>query len=155
MATNLAIAAVLAGLAVVLGARELLLVQLPITWLASTIGVWLFFVQHQFEHTSWERGAGWTLQAGGLDGSSHFDLPAVLRWFTANIGVHHVHHLSARIPSYRLGEVLRDHPELRGANRLTLRQSLRCFRLALWDEEAKRLVGFREACDPRPPALPA
>ena len=145
MATNLAIAVALTVLAVLMGARELLLVQLPITWLASTMGVWLFFVQHQFEDTYWERDAGWALHAGGLHGSSHFDLPSVLRWFTANIGIHHVHHLSARIPSYRLGEVLRDHPELRGTNRLTLRHSLHCFRLALWDEDAKRLVGFREA----------
>ena len=68
----------------------------------------------------------------------------MLRWFTANIGIHHVHHLSSRIPSYRLDEVLRDHSELRGSNRLTLWQSLRCFRLALWDEDAKRLVSFRE-----------
>ena len=69
----------------------------------------------------------------------------MLRWFTANIGVHHVHHLAARIPSYRLGEVLRDHPELRETNRLTLRHSFQCFRLALWDEDAKRLMSFREA----------
>ena len=73
------------------------------------------------------------------------ELPPVLRWFTANIGVHHVHHLSARIPSYRLGEVLRDHPELRGVNRLTAWDSLRGMRLALWDEDAERLVSFREA----------
>ena len=118
--------------------------QLPITWLASILGVWLFFVQHQFEDTYWERDAGWSLHAGGLHGSSHLDLPWVLRWFTANIGIHHVHHLSSRIPSYRLDEVLRDHSELRGSNRLTLWQSLRCFRLALWDEDAKRLVSFRE-----------
>src|SRR5215207_6788758 len=143
MATNLAIAAVLAGLAAVLGARELLLVQLPITWLASTIGIWLFFVQHQFEHTSWERDAGWTLQAGGLAGSSHLDLPAVLRWFTADIGVHHVHHLSARIPSYRLGEVLQGFPELRGVNRLTLKDTFQCFHFTLWDEDRERMVPFR------------
>jgi acyl-lipid omega-6 desaturase (Delta-12 desaturase) len=148
MATNLAIAAVLTPLAIVLGARDLLLVQLPITWLASTMGVWLFFVQHQFEHTYWERDAGWTLHASGLHGSSHFDLPPVLRWVTVNIGIHHVHHLSPRIPSYRLGEVLRDHPELHGTNRLTLRHSVQCFRLALWDEDAKRLVSFREAHRP-------
>jgi acyl-lipid omega-6 desaturase (Delta-12 desaturase) len=145
MATNLAIAAALAALAVLTGARELLLVQLPVTWLASAMGVWLFFVQHQFEKTYWERDAGWSLHAGGLHGSSHLDLPGALRWFTLDIGVHHVHHLSARIPSYRLAEVLRDHPELRGTNRLTPRQSLRCFRLALWDGDAKRLVSFREA----------
>ena len=145
MASNLAIATVLIALAWLVGARDLLLVQLPITWLASAIGIWLFYVQHQFEHTYWEPDARWQLHAGGLHGSSHFDLPPVLRWFTANIGVHHIHHLSATIPSYRLGEVLRDHPELRGTNRLTLGRSLRCFRLALWDENAKRLVSFREA----------
>lgn len=145
MASNLAIALVLGGLAWLVGPRDLLLVQLPITWLASAIGIWLFYVQHQFEHTYWEHDPSWSLHAGGLNGSSHFDLPPVLRWFTANIGVHHVHHLSARIPSYRLGEVLRDIPELRGANRLTLRHSLRCFGLALWDERSQRLVSFREA----------
>ena len=145
MAANLAIAGVWTLLGVLVGARELLLVQLPITWLASSIGVWLFYVQHQFEDTSWERDVDWSFHAGALQGSSHLDLPPVLRWFSANIGVHHVHHPSARIPSYRLGDVLRDHPELRGANRLTLRHSVQCLRLALWDEDAKRLVSFREA----------
>jgi omega-6 fatty acid desaturase (delta-12 desaturase) len=145
MATNLAIAGVVAAMAALLGWRDFLLVQAPITWLASTIGVWLFFVQHQFEGTSWERDGNWTFHDGALAGSSHLDLPPVLRWFSANIGVHHVHHLAARIPSYRLGEVLRDHPELRGVNRLTLRQSLQGFGLALWDEEGRRLVSFREA----------
>jgi acyl-lipid omega-6 desaturase (Delta-12 desaturase) len=84
---------------------------MPITWLASAIGIWLFYVQHQFEHTYWKHDSRWSLHTGGLEGSSHFDLPPVLRWFTANIGVHHVHHLSAKIPSYRLDEVLRDFPE--------------------------------------------
>jgi omega-6 fatty acid desaturase (delta-12 desaturase) len=145
MATNVAIAALLVVGAMLVGARDLLLVQLPITSLASSMGIWLFFVQHQFEDTYWERDATWSLHGGGLHGSSHLDLPPVLRWFTANIGVHHVHHLSARIPSYRLGEVLRDHPEMRDTNRMTLHQSLQCFRLALWDEDAKRLVSFGEA----------
>lgn len=145
MATNLAIVGVVAAIVALVGWRDFLLVQAPITWLASTIGVWLFYVQHQFEDTFWEREEGWTFHAGALVGSSHLDLPPLLRWFTANIGVHHVHHLAARIPSYRLGEVLRDHPALRGVNRLTLRQSLKGFGLALWDEDAKRLVSFREA----------
>ena len=79
-----------------------------------------------------------------MQGSTHFDLPAPLRWFTANIGIHHVHHLASRIPSYRLGEVLRNHPALRSVSRLTLGQSFRCFRLALWDEERRRLIGFRD-----------
>ena len=125
--------------------RAFLLVQLPITCWPSSIGVWLFYVQHQFEETYWERDADWSVHEAALHGSSHFDLPRVLRWFTANIGVHHVHHLSSRIPSYRLREVLRDHPELRDVSRLTLAQSFRCFRLALWDEDTRRLVSFAEA----------
>jgi omega-6 fatty acid desaturase (delta-12 desaturase) len=145
MATNLAIAAVVIAFGWLLGLRDFLLVQLPITWLASAMGIWLFYVQHQFEDTYWEPDATWGLHVAGLRGSSHLDLPPLLRWFTANIGVHHVHHLSATIPSYRLGEVLRDLPELQGTNRLTLERSLDCFRLALWDEDAKRLVSFRDA----------
>ena len=88
--------------------------------LAASIGVWLFYVQHQFEHTSWANDGEWNLHEAALHGSSHYDLPRVLRWFTANIGVHHVHHLCSRIPYYRLPRVLRDHPELRDVGRLTL-----------------------------------
>jgi omega-6 fatty acid desaturase (delta-12 desaturase) len=80
-----------------------------------------------------------------LHGSSHYDLPLLLRWFTANIGIHHVHHLHSRIPYYRLPRVLRDHPELRNIGRLTLLESFRCVRLVLWDEMQRRLVSFREA----------
>ena len=145
LATNLAIVVLAMATAALVGWRDFLLVQAPVTWLASSLGVWLFYVQHQFEDTSWERDGNWTFHAGALAGSSHLDLPPVLRWFTADIGVHHIHHLSARIPSYRLGQVLRDHPELRGVNRLTVWDSLRGMHLALWDEDAKRLVSFREA----------
>ena len=95
LGTNLAIAGLATGAAALVGWREFLMVQAPVTWLASTIGVWLFFVQHQFEGTHWEREEGWTFHAGALAGSSHLDLPLVLRWFTASIGVHHVHHLAA------------------------------------------------------------
>jgi Fatty acid desaturase len=102
-------------------------------------------VQHQFEHTWWSWEANWNLHTGALHGSSHYDLPPVLRWFTANIGIHYVHHLSSRIPCYRLGEVLREYPELRAVSRLTLKESFRCLRLALCDEDKRRLVGFREA----------
>ena len=132
-------------LVALLGVRDFLLVHAPITLLASSAGVWLFYVQHQFEHTWWAWDADWNVHTGALHGSSHYDLPPVLRWFTANIGIHHVHHLSSRIPCYRLGEALRDHPELRGVSRLTLKESFRCLRLALWDEDQRRLVGFREA----------
>jgi acyl-lipid omega-6 desaturase (Delta-12 desaturase) len=145
LSTNLAIALVLGLLIAALGAREVLLVHTPVVLLAATAGVWLFYVQHQFEDTLWEREPAWSARAGALHGSSHYDLPPVLRWLTANIGVHHVHHLSSRIPCYRLPEVLRDHPELREVSRLTLEESLRCLRLALWDEDRRRLVSFREA----------
>ena len=94
------------------GVSAFLLVHLPITLLAASMGVWLFYVQHQFEETFWAEETAWNVQEAALHGSSHYDLPGVLRWFTANIGVHHVHHLCSRIPYYRLPEVLRDHPEL-------------------------------------------
>jgi omega-6 fatty acid desaturase (delta-12 desaturase) len=121
-----------------------LLVQLPITLLAASIGVWLFYVQHQFEDTFWAHGEAWNFHEAGLYGSSHYDLPIVLRWFTANIGVHHVHHLGSRIPYYRLPQVLRDHPQISSVGRLTLLQSLRCVSKVLWDEDRHKLVSFRE-----------
>lgn len=144
MATNIAI--VLAGgLAMWLsGIAPFLLVHLPIMVIAASIGVWLFYVQHQFEATSWARDADWGLHDAALHGSSHYDLPPVLRWFTANIGMHHLHHLCSRIPYYRLPEVMRDHPDLAGVGRMTLGESLRCVRLALWDEEQGKLISFRE-----------
>jgi omega-6 fatty acid desaturase (delta-12 desaturase) len=145
MATNAGIA-VLAGLLIwQIGLGMFLLIQLPITILAASMGVWLFYVQHQFEGAVWDRQEDWGFHHAALHGSSHYDLPAVLRWFSANIGVHHVHHLSSRIPFYRLPEVLRDRPELREVGRLTLWQSFKAVRLVLWDEQARRLISFREA----------
>jgi omega-6 fatty acid desaturase (delta-12 desaturase) len=128
-----------------LGAGPFLLVHVPIILIAASNGVWLFYVQHQFEDTRWERDGAWNMHEAALHGSSHYDLPAVLRWFTANIGIHHVHHLSSRIPYYRLPRVLRDHPELGDVGRLTLLQSFRCVRLVLWDEKRRRLVSFHDA----------
>ena len=144
MATNAAIAIASAIMIWLVGVGLFLLVQLPITILAASIGVWLFYVQHQFEDTVWERNEGWNVHQAGLHGSSHYDLPGVLRWFTANIGVHHVHHLSSRIPYYRLPQVLRDHPQLVGLRRLTLLRSLGCVRKVLWDEQQRKLISFRE-----------
>jgi omega-6 fatty acid desaturase (delta-12 desaturase) len=142
MATNAGIAAIVALLAWLIGIGPFLAIHLPIAVLAASIGVWLFYVQHQFEETAWAHEPAWSHPEAALHGSSHYDLPLVLRWFTANIGVHHVHHLNSRIPFYRLGEVLRNHPELSSIGRLTLWQSLRCIRFALWDESARRLVSF-------------
>jgi omega-6 fatty acid desaturase (delta-12 desaturase) len=144
MATNAAIAFGIVTMMWLVGVTPFLLVHVPITLLAASIGVWLFYVQHQFEDTFWARGHAWTVHEAALYGSSHYDLPHVLRWFTANIGVHHVHHLCSRIPYYRLQNVLRDHPELGDVGRLTLWQSFRCVRLVLWDEQYRRLISFRE-----------
>jgi omega-6 fatty acid desaturase (delta-12 desaturase) len=144
MGTNLGIAAVTGLMIWAVGIWAFLMIHLPILLLGAAAGVWLFYVQHQFEETHWAEDDRWTIQDAALRGSSYYDLPWMLRWFTANIGVHHVHHLASRIPSYRLPEVLRDFPELRGRGRLTLWQSLGCVRLVLWDEETRRLVSFAE-----------
>jgi omega-6 fatty acid desaturase (delta-12 desaturase) len=144
MGTNLAIAAVFAAGVRLFGLAPFLLVQAPTLVLAATVGVWLFYVQHQFEQTSWAHRDAWDRHEAALLGSSHLDLPPLLRWFTGDIGVHHVHHLDSRIPFYRLGEVLRDHPGLRARGRLTLTEGFGCCRLALWDEAAGRLISFRD-----------
>ena len=120
-------------------------VYLPTTLLAASIGMWLFYVQHQFEETTWEHGADWDIQKAAFEGSSYYDLPPVLAWLTADIGAHHVHHLASRIPSYRLREVLDDHQALTQCQRITLRDSLKSARLHLWDEAKQRLVSFSEA----------
>jgi omega-6 fatty acid desaturase (delta-12 desaturase) len=145
MATNLSMAAVAGGLIWLIGFKAFLLIHLPVAIVAASIGVWLFYVQHQFEETTWAKEGNWNALDAALHGSSHYDLPAFLRWITANIGMHHLHHLSSRIPYYRLPRILRDHPELRSVGRLTLFESFRCVRLALWDDTQRRLVSFREA----------
>jgi len=145
MATNVCAAALVIALALLLGAVPFLTIYLCFVTLAASMGVWLFFVQHQFEGAYWARDGVWEFHDAAFHGSSHYDLPAPLRWLTANIGVHHVHHLASKIPFYRLGQVMRDEPALRDAGRLTLRQSLSCVRLALWDEANRRLVSFRQA----------
>jgi len=144
MGTNLSIAVVVISLVWLVGIGPFLLVHGPIMLLAYCVGVWLFYVQHQFEETYWAHECEWDFQEASLHGSSHYDLPAPLRWFSANIGVHHVHHLCSRIPYYRLPQTLRDHPDLRSIGRITLLQSFGCVRLALWDESSKRLVSFRD-----------
>ncbi len=145
MATNAAIMAIVAGMMWLVGWKAFLLVQIPITAIAGSIGVWLFYVQHQFEDTHWSREDEWDLHEAALHGSSHYDLPRVLRWFTANIGIHHVHHLCSRIPYYNLPKVLNEHPGLGDVSRLTLLESFKCVRLVLWCEEKRQLISFRDA----------
>jgi omega-6 fatty acid desaturase (delta-12 desaturase) len=144
MGTNTSIAAVAAALIYAIGFKAFLLVQLPVTLVAASLGVWFFYVQHQFEYTRWDSGEDWSFHAAALHGSSHYDLPPILRWLTANVGVHHVHHLAGRIPFYRLPEVLRAVPVLAGIGRVTVRESIRGVRLVLWDEQKRRLVSFSE-----------
>lgn len=145
MATNLAFATLIGAAIWMAGIVPVLVTVLPTALVGATVGVWLFYVQHQFEETSWDRAPDWQLHDAALDGSSYYVLPPVLRWFSANVGIHHVHHLYNRIPFYRLSEVIRDHHALAGAQRMTLRQSLGCARRHLWDENSRKLLSFAEA----------
>ena len=142
--TDAALAASLAGLALVLGPIPLLLGWLPVILLAATIGVWLFYIQHQFEDAYWEGRPDWDFTAAAMQGASFYDLPPLLHWITGNIGFHHIHHLSSRIPNYRLRECHEANPSLQAVPRMTLRQSFRCARLALWDPERRKLVAFSD-----------
>jgi omega-6 fatty acid desaturase (delta-12 desaturase) len=145
MATNAVAAVGFFAMGSWLGWGPFLLIHLSIVAMAASLGVWLFYVQHQFEETHWSRQDRWRRDEAALHGSSYYDLPTPLRWLTANIGVHHVHHLDCRIPFYRLGEVLKERPELKTIGRITVGDSLRCMKLALWDEHRGRMVSFREA----------
>ncbi len=143
--TDAAIAAAVLAMGLAFGFGNFLAVQLPVTLLASLAGTWFFYVQHQFADTYWARNEDWNFHRAALTGASHYVLPRWLGWLTADIGIHHVHHLCGTIPNYRLRDCLRDHPALAAINRLTLRDSVKCVRLALWDEDRGRLVGFAAA----------
>jgi acyl-lipid omega-6 desaturase (Delta-12 desaturase) len=146
MGTNVGIAAIYGAMMYAVGPWNFLLIQLPIAAFASSLGVWLFYVQHQFEETHWERQPEWTHEDAALHGSSFYDLPRPLMWLTGNIGIHHVHHLSSRIPFHRLPAVIRDFPELKTeAQRFSFIDSLKCVPLTLWDEKARKLVSFRQS----------
>ena len=140
--TNLALAGVFALMAATIGLRHFVMVHGPVFLVAGTLGVWLFYVQHQFRDTYWEHEPEWEYVAAGSQGSSYYALPAVLQWFTGHIGLHHIHHLNSRIPNYRLQRALEENPELQRVTRLTLWRSLQCVVYKLWDEEQGRLVGY-------------
>jgi acyl-lipid omega-6 desaturase (Delta-12 desaturase) len=144
-ATNLALIALAVTLGLTLGFGTVALVQLPIMVVAAIIGVWLFSVQHRFDGTAWFRRVAWSAQAASLRGTSYLRLPGVLRWFTGNIGYHHVHHLNARIPNYRLAECHNANPALRDVPTLGLVAALRSSACWLWDEERGRMVSFSGA----------
>jgi acyl-lipid omega-6 desaturase (Delta-12 desaturase) len=140
--TNLALAGIILLLSAVIGFKSVLLVQLPIVVLGTSVGVWLFYVQHQFEGVYWERHERWDYLSAALQGASYYKLPKVLQWFTGNIGFHHVHHLSPRIPNYYLERCHKAHALFQQIKPLTLWGSMRSLSLRLWDEDRHQLVGF-------------
>jgi omega-6 fatty acid desaturase (delta-12 desaturase) len=140
---NLAILGMVIGLCAIFGVEAYLLILLMTWGVAGTAGVWLFYVQHQFEGVYWERGEDWDYTAAALEGSSFYKLPKVLQWFSGNIGFHHIHHLSSRIPNYNLERCHKADPLFQQVEPVTLFASLKSLRFRLWDEERGRLVGFR------------
>ncbi len=142
--TNLGLAGVVVAMSWILGWKAFLMVQLPISLIAGSFGVYLFYVQHQYEDTYWRYREAWNYYRAGLEGSSHLTMPKVLQWCTANIGLHHIHHIASRIPNYNLQRAFDNHPELREVTRLSLWKGLHTLRLTLWDEDTRQLVGFRE-----------
>ena len=143
--TNIALAALFGGLGLALGYRRVAAVQFPIMMLASIIGVWLFSVQHRFEHALWAMDDSWNFVAASLRGTSYLHLPRILQWFTGNIGFHHVHHMNPRIPNYRLEECHNANIIFQSAPKITLHAGLQSLRYVLWDNNLGRLVSFRSA----------
>lgn len=139
--TNMAIAAVVGWMALEIGWTAFLLVELPILFFACSAGVWLFYVQHNFEPTYWEHHANWDFFRAGMQGSSFYKMPKLLQWFTGNIGFHHIHHLSPRIPNYKLEQCHKENPEFH-VEPLTIRKSLKSLYFRLWDEKEQMLVGW-------------
>lgn len=144
LATNAALAAILVFAWQTVGLGRFLLVQGSIFWLAGAFGIWLFYVQHQFEDTYWAENGDWEFHEASLHGSSFYDLHPALHWLTGNIGYHHVHHLNSKIPNYRLRACHEENPELQVVTSFGLLESFGCARLKLWDEENGRLIGWRE-----------
>ena len=142
MLTNLGVVLLYGLMIWAVGFKAFILIQVPSILVGASIGVWMFYVQHQCEETHWARNKEWNHEDAALHGSSYYDLPKPLMWMTGNIGVHHVHHLSSRIPFYNLPKILKDHPELTRVGRLTFWQSLKCVRLALWCETREKMVSF-------------
>jgi acyl-lipid omega-6 desaturase (Delta-12 desaturase) len=143
-ATNFALALIVGGLVWLIGWQAFLALQVPMVLLAGNAGIWLFYVQHQFEDVYWERGPSWSYASAALRGSSYLKLPKLLQFFTGNIGLHHVHHLSARIPNYNLQRAHEELPVFHSVPVLSLWDGLRAPRLKVYDEEARRLVGWRD-----------
>jgi omega-6 fatty acid desaturase (delta-12 desaturase) len=139
---NLAILGMVVGMSLLFGLKNYLLIQLMITSVAGAAGVWMFYVQHQFEGVYWDRAEGWDFTRAALEGSSFYKLPKILQWFSGNIGYHHIHHLSARIPNYNLEKCHRASPLFQQVKPITFFASLKSLTFRLWDEQRRKLVGF-------------
>ena len=142
--TNLTVVVMFLLLGWWIGFGKLFLIAAPVMYVAALAGIWLFYIQHQFDPTYWKRQPEWESAASAIEGSSYFKLPKVLQWFTGNIGYHHIHHLQERIPNYRLQEIYEATPEFQQVHTLTIGSSLKTMFLGLWDEERERLISFRE-----------
>jgi acyl-lipid omega-6 desaturase (Delta-12 desaturase) len=146
---NAAILAMAVALSSIFGVKAYLLIQFAVLSVAGSVGVWLFYVQHQFEGVYWERADEWDYTDAALKGSSFYKLPKILQWFSGNIGYHHIHHLSSRIPNYNLERCHNSHPLFQSVKPVTLLASLKSFTFRLWDEQRKKLVGYRRAHEVR------
>lgn len=145
MWANLALLGMAITLSLLMGLGTYLFIQCLVLVISGTAGVWLFYVQHQFEDVYWEQGSEWSSSRAALQGSSYYKLPRVLQWFSGNIGFHHIHHLNPGIPNYHLESCHRSHPDFERIKPLTLLASLKSLHLRLWDDQLKRLVGYPEA----------
>jgi acyl-lipid omega-6 desaturase (Delta-12 desaturase) len=142
--TNLMVLLMAASISLLIGLKAYLLIQLPILVIAHVIGLWLFYIQHQFDEVSWERAEQWDYKTAAIQGSSFLKLPLVFQWFTGNIGFHHVHHLSSKIPNYNLSRCHHSNDLFRKTKPVVLSSTFRALTLSLWDEKTKRLVSFRK-----------
>jgi acyl-lipid omega-6 desaturase (Delta-12 desaturase) len=147
--TNLALVLLFTSMSLLVGFGTVVAIFLPVIAIASSAGTWLFYVQHQFERTYWEHTPEWDYTLAAMHGSSYYKLPPVLQWFTGNIGFHHIHHLSPRIPNYHLPQCHEENPMMQRVVQLTILDSVKTVSLALWDEEHRRLVSIREALQSR------
>lgn len=141
---NFALAVMVGGMMWLMGWKEYLMIQIPVTLVAGAAGIWMFYVQHQFEDVYWEHRDEWDYTTAAIEGSSFYKLPKILQWFTGNIGFHHVHHLSSRIPNYYLEACHNSHPMFYSVKPITLRTSLKCMNLRLYDEESRQLIGYKK-----------
>lgn len=142
--TNLLLAVVIGSMIFLIGIKAYLMIQLPLVIISTSVGQWLFYVQHQYEDTYWETKQNWDFSRAALQGSSYYKLPLILQWFTGNIGFHHVHHLNPGIPNYQLENCHKENPELQKAYVLTIKESFKTISLRLWDEDQKKLIRFRD-----------